>query len=143
MEENKIFKYSNNITNSLIIFNNNIKNYLLEDDDIRNYRNIFRSIDTNYNLFDNMDYERKQELLILIKEFYKPLDEYYDKYLKKYESMFEIFNVNKNDYDNIEYRYHYNKYANKILNINYEIDTFLKVYKRENELNLHYVERDF
>ena len=30
-----------------------------------------------------MDYEKKQELLILIKEFYKPLDEYYDKYLKK------------------------------------------------------------
>lgn len=143
MEGNQIFKYSNNITNSLIIFNNNIKNYLLEDNDIRNYRNIFRSIDTNYNLFDNMDYERKQELLILIKEFYKPLDEYYDKYLKKYESMFENFNVNKNDYDNIEYRYHYNKYANRILNINYEIDTFLKVYKRENELNLHYVERDF
>lgn len=143
MENTQIFKYSNQISNSLITFNSNIKNYLLEENDITNYRNIFRSIETNYELFKNMEYEKKQELLILIKEFYQPLDEYYDKYLKSYEPTLERFNINKNDYDNIEYRYHYNKYANKILNLNYEIDVFLKDYKKYFDLNLNYVERDF
>lgn len=118
-----IFKYGSNIGEFAIILNENIKKHILEENEFDKYRDMFRSIEMNYNLIEQMDYDNKKDLLLLTKELCQPLEKYYNKYLKTYE------NTNITECDTLEYKYHFNKYQNQVSNINFSIDNFILEYK--------------
>lgn len=124
-----IFNYSNNIGQNIIIFNNNLKNHIAEEDFLNQYREKFRCIEFNYEIIKEMDYDNKSNLELLIKELCEPLDKYYHKYLKVYE------NDKIAECDVMAHKYHLNKYNNQISTINFILDDFIKDYKNYLDLD--------